>query len=356
MTDSPAEKPNWLVWRAMSRVRVWQGVALSLDIEPSSISRTSLMSSQNIDSWASFGGFQGCIYVPIDGGALLLDCVIARDFNSRVEAAMAEFNGLKADSYVSLPTLAAWTVAVGWPVPAEFAALAQSAERVRPRKESWCISGEAVAHTLAEVWADVNEFPREGDEALAYEVQLQRAIKEGIKAGAIRRLIYPLMGPAPDDAPFEDCFFDWAELRAWAAKYLHEEWPVVPPWEKSRDKSVSDETNLVDFVSISEILQTATSGLVDVHSEAWQKGRANRHLRNAVEAFTKRHLSSLLKDLMNAHDIRPINGEPVDGPFIADDAPWGISPNDAERLQELLRHMECASRYPPRQAMTQQTR
>jgi hypothetical protein len=64
--------------------------------------------------------------------------------------------------------------------------------------------------------ADLNGYPREDGRALSYEAQVLWAIEEGVKAGAIRRLTYPLMGPAPDHTAFGDCFFDWAELRAWA--------------------------------------------------------------------------------------------------------------------------------------------
>ena len=229
--NTSSEKPNWAVWSATSKVRAWQGVALSLNIEPTSIRRTSLGSAKNADSWARLGvDVERVVYTPIAGGALLLDTRIAKDFNQRLGAAIVEFDklqprpkesddGLSADVYLSLPTFAAWAVRLGWRVPPEFSAL-------------------------------------------------------------------------------------------------------------------------VDFVSITDILRFAVSELVNTHSGVWQKGSNNRHSRAAAEAFTERYLSGRLKELMNSSGIASINGSPGHGPFFADDAAWGVSRSDAERLRELLRHSE----------------
>lgn len=245
---NPSERPNWAVWGALPKVKVWQGVALTLDLEPTSIRTDSLESARRLDTWARLGGFQGSIYLPVAAGALILGSGIAREFNQRVAAVMAELDALQphpkegddspsADSYVCLPMLATWTVRLGWSVPPEFAALAHSSEKAKSQRGSWCISGEAVARDLADAWADLNGLPRGEGPALAYEVQVRRAIDKGIEAGEVRKLSYPLLSPVPEGAAFEDCFFEWDELRAWAAKHLHQEWPVVPPWEKSGNVS-----------------------------------------------------------------------------------------------------------------------
>src|SRR6185437_1750385 len=125
MTDSPAGRPNWAVWLALSKVKVWQGVALSLDVEPTTIGIEDLETAKRLNTWAGLGGFQGSIYLPIAAGALILGYGIAREFNQRVAAAMCELDALgpqavenngsvpNADCEVSLATFAAWAVRLG---------------------------------------------------------------------------------------------------------------------------------------------------------------------------------------------------------------------------------------------------
>jgi hypothetical protein len=172
-----SDRPDWSVWRSLSKVKVWQAVALSLDVEPTTIRHDSLESAKRLDTWARLGGFQAPIYIPVTEGALLLSYGIAREFNQRVAAAMCELDALgshpiensagvpNADCDVSLPAFAAWVVRVGWSVPPEFAALAQSNSR---GDKSWCISGEGVARDLADAWAHLNGLPRGEGAAVAY--------------------------------------------------------------------------------------------------------------------------------------------------------------------------------------------
>jgi hypothetical protein len=198
--DPTSDTPDWSVWRPLRKVKVWQGVALSLDVEPTTIRHESLESAKRLDTWARLGGFQASIYIPVTEGALLLGYRIAREFNQRVAAAMCELEALgshpiedsasvpNADCDVSLPTFAAWVVRLGWSVPPEFAALAQSNPKGE-RNKSWCIRGKGVARDLADAWADLNGLPRGEGAALAYELQVRRAIDAGIKVGAVRKRV-----------------------------------------------------------------------------------------------------------------------------------------------------------------------
>ena len=84
-------RPDWAARLTTSSVKVWQAVALSLDVEPTTIRHAGLESAKRVDAWSRLGGFQASIYLLLTKGALLLDYGTARDFNQRVAVAMCEF-------------------------------------------------------------------------------------------------------------------------------------------------------------------------------------------------------------------------------------------------------------------------
>jgi hypothetical protein len=106
-------RPNWPKWRHVPQVRLWEGVALSLDVEPKQ--------------------FEAKAYALIQGQLYAGEW---EEFRSRLFVATRNLHGaLKAKSpiagypeecMVSLSELAAWAISVGWKIPGEFAILAES--------------------------------------------------------------------------------------------------------------------------------------------------------------------------------------------------------------------------------------
>jgi len=108
-------KPNWNKWRHVPNAKIWEAVALSLDIEPSKVehSSTSWMAEQHM--FEESEEFDDRIFVAGRnlGGGGLTPKVLSMDDRS--------------DSIVSLSEFAAWSLSINWNVPPKFAELAAGA-------------------------------------------------------------------------------------------------------------------------------------------------------------------------------------------------------------------------------------
>lgn len=92
-------------------------------------------------------------------------------------------------------------------------------------------AGEILPCLIADAWADLNNCEHGQGDALLYEIEVRRLIEAGIEAGKIKcRGGHPKYAPAPAGVAFEDCYFEWEEIRAWIKEYDGESWPLVPPW------------------------------------------------------------------------------------------------------------------------------
>jgi len=106
-------RPNWPKWRHVPQVRLWEGVALSLDVEPKQ--------------------FEANAYALIQGQLYAGEW---EEFRSRLFVATRNLHGtLKArgpaadhpeECMVSRSEFAAWAISVEWKIPDEFAFLAES--------------------------------------------------------------------------------------------------------------------------------------------------------------------------------------------------------------------------------------
>jgi len=97
--------------------------------------------------------------------------------------------------------------------------------------ERYFAAGEISPRLIADAWADLNNCEHGQGDALLYEIEVRRLIEAGIEAGKITcRGGHPKYAPAPADVAFEDCYFEWEEIRAWVKEYDGESWPLVPPW------------------------------------------------------------------------------------------------------------------------------
>lgn len=119
------QKPNWGKWRQVLDVRLWEGIALSLDIEPDP-------SDMGDDNWAaSFKvseeskEFRERLFVatrnlPSEGG-LAFTLIVP---------------GEPSRSMVGLAQFAQWALSLGWKVPGEFADLGLRSIETRLRDKS----------------------------------------------------------------------------------------------------------------------------------------------------------------------------------------------------------------------------
>lgn len=110
---SIGRKPNWGKWRHVPDVKLWEGVALSLDIEPGRvrISGTSWMGDGL--SFNESKELDERLFVAkrnLTSGGALEPTLIAM--------------GDPARSMVRLSQFAEWVLSLGWQVPSEFAGLA----------------------------------------------------------------------------------------------------------------------------------------------------------------------------------------------------------------------------------------
>jgi hypothetical protein len=106
-------RPNWPKWKHVPHVRLWEGVALSLDVEP--------------------GQVEANAYALIEGQLYARDW---EEFRNRLFVATRNLHrALKAkgpngdhpeECMVSRSEFAAWVISVEWKIPDEFASLAES--------------------------------------------------------------------------------------------------------------------------------------------------------------------------------------------------------------------------------------
>ncbi|MGE5539630.1 MAG: hypothetical protein ACM30I_13505 [Gemmatimonas sp.] len=161
-------KPKWDIWRHVPEAKVWEAVALSLDIEPRSV---------NIDrnSWV--------------GGRLIFQ--ESEEFKSRVFLASRNLNSgaFRATALVIdqpeacgavLSEFANWGISVGWKVPEEFAALAARRHGGGAPGDSAPLEGKALTTALKLILgmalAAYNYDPKSGRSGVPKEVSddLQR--------------------------------------------------------------------------------------------------------------------------------------------------------------------------------------
>ena len=110
-----SRRPNWLKWKHIPTPRLWQAVALSLDIDPDQV-------RHGRDSW------------------MVQDHLFdeSREFSDRIEIARANLShpgGLVAKSIalgrptsatVELRQFANWAIGIGWQLPSDLVALAET--------------------------------------------------------------------------------------------------------------------------------------------------------------------------------------------------------------------------------------
>ena len=115
-------RPNWPKWRHVPQVRLWEGVALSLDVEPKQ--------------------FEANAYALIQGQLYAGEW---EEFRSRLFVATRNLHGtLKArgpaadhpeECMVSRSEFAAWAISLEWKIPDEFACLAESQRTPTQRED-----------------------------------------------------------------------------------------------------------------------------------------------------------------------------------------------------------------------------
>lgn len=107
------QKPNWEKWRHVPDVNLWEGVSLSLGMEPEPVHTSPI-------SWY---GEELVFKDPKELNERLF--VAARNLTSGGSLEPTSIvMGDPARSMVRLRQFAAWVLSLGWPVPPEFAALA----------------------------------------------------------------------------------------------------------------------------------------------------------------------------------------------------------------------------------------
>jgi len=119
------KKPDWSEWSLMSKVELWQAVALSMDLEPHDLHR---------DVHTPLLGF-GSFFVPNS----FPSSAIEREFEKRLRILEANIedsakfpdaviNGELRRSIVELPEFSAWAASVGWEMPDELATKSPEAD------------------------------------------------------------------------------------------------------------------------------------------------------------------------------------------------------------------------------------
>lgn len=106
-------KPNWEKWRHVPDVRLWEGVALSLDIEPDQV---------DINEHGWMAG-----QIAFHESAMFKDRIFVAGRNLSSEGALEPTSIVMGDPSrcaVRLRQFAEWALSLGWRVPPEFSALA----------------------------------------------------------------------------------------------------------------------------------------------------------------------------------------------------------------------------------------
>ena len=117
-------EPNWRKWQNVTEITLLEGVALSLNIEPSRVNdrRQSFQSSYRI-------GYKG----PFEENEQFLDRIfqIERNLGTSKGLAVAAVKVVPLDSMIQISAFAAWALSNDSDVPQEFASFAAS-EPVTP--------------------------------------------------------------------------------------------------------------------------------------------------------------------------------------------------------------------------------
>jgi len=113
-TVTNTRKPKWSKWRFILEVKLWEAIALSLNIDPDKV-------KFNHDNWAL-------------GNSVFEE---SKEFEDRLEILKRTIdrnNGLKSldisignqsANTISLPQFAVWALSIGWKIPQELADLTQ---------------------------------------------------------------------------------------------------------------------------------------------------------------------------------------------------------------------------------------
>lgn len=117
--------PNWKHWRHVSTVEIWQGLLLSLNIEPPG-------NGWLIDN--AVGGTGDIPYEYLDSNGLTDEFIrrwkLVRNRLDTLYAAMGSTPNAELTNFLRLPLFAAWAVEFEWEgLPPELVALAQSSEK-----------------------------------------------------------------------------------------------------------------------------------------------------------------------------------------------------------------------------------
>lgn len=130
-------KPNWEVWKHVPHAKVWEAVALSLDIDPEKVN--------------------------IDSNSWMADRLVFHEgdeFSSRVFVAGRNVAGGKLRPViiavgqpeactVSISEFASWALSISWRVPSELAALSECASPAKkPRSMDGALEGKGRATAL----------------------------------------------------------------------------------------------------------------------------------------------------------------------------------------------------------------
>lgn len=148
---APSRKPNWSKWRHMLDVKVWQAVALSLDIDPDKLQR-------NPHAWMSGapGFLEGREF------ADRLDVVCANIGSGRALTPVAYPSEHKASWPVQMREFVAWCMSIDWPIPDELRALVGAPTPVDASSESTVtVASEYFRQQNAQLAAQVAKFANE---------------------------------------------------------------------------------------------------------------------------------------------------------------------------------------------------
>lgn len=164
-------KPRWNKWRLIPDVKIFEAVALSLDIDPEKL-------KWNRDGWMAGGyrsrfdeseEFSDRLEIAIrNGRELNISCVNLGD-STKNEIPLAEF--------------ASWTLSINWKIPEELGALAVNREQ--PTQTTGQSDDEAAAALFDGVTCAVLEkmFPADGK----WKSWCERAARNGLKVAKIER-------------------------------------------------------------------------------------------------------------------------------------------------------------------------
>lgn len=110
-------KPDWNVWADTPWVKVWEAVALSLDVDPGSLERDPL------SFMADTGGGPYFLKQSFPGRP------VKDEFDKRLRVLIAHYANPHVSGFykIRLSEYSAWCLASRWPVPPEIEALAKKA-------------------------------------------------------------------------------------------------------------------------------------------------------------------------------------------------------------------------------------